>query len=606
MPERVFLSRWSLVFACIAWVLVMFDGRPPAMEMRPGEPHGIAGVSRDAYTRIVSDARALQAVRTQMAAVQVEAPATATFQITNSTSQPLPPQALAALTYAADIWARLINSAVPIRMFVTYGTTSGFLAFGSAPIYRNFPNAPQANVWYSKPLADALAGFDIQPGISTTTQITFNSGANWYFGTDGNTPAGQYDFVTVALHEITHHLGFVPLMWGDGGFGISGVDDENGIYRPSTYSRRLVNGAGQFLINFPNFSDALGAQLSSNNIFWSGPAGMAALGGVRPKIYAPNPWTNGQSSSLNHLDETTYPPGNPNSLMTPVLNTAEAIHVPGPATLGMLADMGWAPDSTCTFNLDRVETTVTTGGVANGVVNVTAPAICAWTAVSNSPFITVTSGAASNGPSPVAFSVSANAGLYRTGTITIAGRTFTVNQLGNGPTITLDKASLKFGAVSLGATFTSQTSAQVVRLRQSGLPGTVTWTAQSTSPWLLVTPASGTGSADLSISIVAAAGVPISGLVTGGIQLTFNGAATNGSSIEVALTTIQNGLSVPPIGVIDTPVEGQSGITGAIALTGWALDDVEIDRIAICRVPYFLHLHGATAAAISLQPRWCG
>ena len=121
MPERVFLSRWSLVFACIAWVLVMFDGRPPAMEMRPGEPHGIAGVSRDAYTRIVSDARALQAVRTQMAAVQVEAPATATFQITNSTSQPLPPQALAALTYAADIWARLINSAVPIRMFVTYG-----------------------------------------------------------------------------------------------------------------------------------------------------------------------------------------------------------------------------------------------------------------------------------------------------------------------------------------------------------------------------------------------------------------------------------------------------------------------------------------------------
>ena len=104
-----------------------------------------------------------------------------------------------------------------------------------------------------------------------------------------------------------------------------------------------------------------------------------------------------------------------------------------------------------------------------------------------------------------------------------------------------------------------------------------------------MTPASGTGSADLSISIVAAAGVPIAGLVAGGIQLTFNGAATNGSSIEVALTTIQNGLSVPPIGVIDTPVEGQSGITGAIALTGWALDDVEIDRVTICRVPYFPH-----------------
>jgi hypothetical protein len=255
----------------------------------------------------------------------------------------------------------------------------------------------------------------------------------------------------------------------------------------------------------------------------------------------------------------------------------------------MLADMGWAPDSTCTFELDRLATTVTTGGVTNAVVNVTAPAICAWTAASNSPFITVTSGASSNGPSPMTFSVSANPGSFRTGTITIAGRTFTVNQLGNGPTMTLDKTSLRFGAVSLGATFTSQTSAQVVRLRQSGLPGTVTWTAQSASPWIVVTPASGTGAADLSISIAPAAGVPISGLVTGGVQLTFNGAATNGGSIDIALTTIQNGLSAPPFGVIDTPVEGQSGITGAIALTGWALDDVEIDRVTICRVPYFPH-----------------
>lgn len=29
-----------------------------------------------------------------------------------------------------------------------------------------------------------------------------------YFGTDGNTPANQYDFVTVFMHELTHGLGF--------------------------------------------------------------------------------------------------------------------------------------------------------------------------------------------------------------------------------------------------------------------------------------------------------------------------------------------------------------------------------------------------------------
>ena len=48
--------------------------------------------------------------------------------------------------------------------------------------------------------------------------------------------------------------------------------------------------------------------------------------------------------------------------------------------------------------------------------------------VSNASWMTVTSGASGSGPGTVAFSVAANTGAARTGTLTIAGQTFTVTQ----------------------------------------------------------------------------------------------------------------------------------------------------------------------------------
>ena len=58
------------------------------------------------------------------------------------------------------------------------------------------------------------------------------------------------------------------------------------------------------------------------------------------------------------------------------------------------------------------------------------------------------------------------------------------------PTMSIDRTSLNFAAVTTGAAFTSQTPAQTVRLTQTGA-GTVTWTAASTAPWLVVSPALG-------------------------------------------------------------------------------------------------------------------
>jgi hypothetical protein len=43
--------------------------------------------------------------------------------------------------------------------------------------------------------------------------------------------------------------------------------------------------------------------------------------------------------------------------------------------------------------------------------------------------------------------------------------------------------------------------------------------------------------------------------------------------------------SAPPFGSFDTPASGTTGIAGAIAVTGWALDDVEVTKVQIYRNP---------------------
>jgi uncharacterized repeat protein (TIGR01451 family) len=65
----------------------------------------------------------------------------------------------------------------------------------------------------------------------------------------------------------------------------------------------------------------------------------------------------------------------------------------------------------------------------NGTVSVTVPDSCGWTAISNDSWITVTSGATSAGNGTVSYSVSNNnLSVPRSGTITVAGKTFTVSQ----------------------------------------------------------------------------------------------------------------------------------------------------------------------------------
>lgn len=82
---------------------------------------------------------------------------------------------------------------------------------------------------------------------------------------------------------------------------------------------------------------------------------------------------------------------------------------------------------TCGFAIQPASQAFTPAG-GTGTVNVTAPIGCTWTASSNVSWIRVTSGASGSGPGTVGFAVDPNTGAARTGTMTIAGQTFTVSQ----------------------------------------------------------------------------------------------------------------------------------------------------------------------------------
>jgi hypothetical protein len=270
------------------------------------------------------------------------------------------PQAQAAFQAAVDVWARLISSPVPIKVRAEFKSLSpGVLGSAAAPyIWRDFSGAV-ASTWYGDPLADALRGTDHSPA-AFDINASFNSDlSTWYFGTDGATPAGRYDFMSVVLHELGHGLGLsgaASVSAGNGTVGYSGV--------PTIFDRFTVTETGTPLLSFVSPSLALGTQLTraydastpqGPGVFWGGSNGRSGNAGARPRHYTPAVWSSG--SSYSHLDDTVYPPGNANSLMTHALQAAEAVHYPGPITLGMFADMGWTVVSPLggngrDFNLD--------------------------------------------------------------------------------------------------------------------------------------------------------------------------------------------------------------------------------------------------------------
>ncbi len=119
--------------------------------------------------------------------------------------------------------------------------------------------------------------------------------------------------------------------------------------------------------------------------------------------------------------------------------------------------------TSCSFSLASGSLHVTNASTTGSVV-VSDANYCAWSAVSNSPWLHVTSGSLSSDSNTVVFSIDANSGAARTGTITIAGNTFPVSQDNLFPALSLSSSGVSFASQPVGVTGASQT----VTLTNSG------------------------------------------------------------------------------------------------------------------------------------------
>ncbi len=253
-----------------------------------------------------------------------------------------------AFQFAVDIWTSQINSNVTIVVEANFdslacnNTQADLGAAGTITVHRDFFGAQIVNTWYPAALANAQAGFDLEPN-QNDIRAEFNSDLDgacafprqWYYGLDGNPPGDRLDFVSIALHELAHGLGFQTFM-DDNGAKLNGFDD--------VFLLWLENhSSGELLSDMASNANRVAASTNTGNLHWVGPNVIADGGGLTAgrhpsghvEMYAPDPFE--PRSSVSHFSTAL----SPNELMEPFYTQAD--HDVGLA-LALMDDIGWSID----------------------------------------------------------------------------------------------------------------------------------------------------------------------------------------------------------------------------------------------------------------------
>ena len=224
-------------------------------------------------------------------------------------------------------------------------------------------------------------------------------------------------------------------------------------------------------------------------------ATVAAGGGVGPSIAvtvaAGCAWTASASDSWLTITQGTSGTGNGTVTFSAAAN-------PGPSRTGSLAIAGQTfgvTQPSCSLSLSIPSQSLPATGGSGTPINVSAVTGCNWTATPSVPWITITGGAAGVGNGSVTFSVSANSGSGRTGTITIGSQIHTVTQAGSCSTAIAPPSQTVPAA---GGTATSVTVTAGAGCN---------WTAVPSQSWITVTSGtSGSGNGTVGLSVEANVG----------------------------------------------------------------------------------------------------
>lgn len=309
-------------------------------------------------------------------------------------------------------------------------------------------------------------------------------------------------------------------------------------------------------LGYPGATPSISANGSANGIVWAiENSGSARLHAYDATNLAHELYNSGQNSARD------TGPGYVKFTVPTIANGKVYVGGSGSvAAYGLLTPV-------CSYSLTTSAATEPAAGGSDSVT-IQTTAGCAWTASSNAAWLGLsTSG---SGPTSVTFTIQANtSGVTRTGTLTVAGQTFTVTQPSTPIAFSLSSQNLTFG---YGGSFV--TPPQTVTLTITG-SSSATWTATPTSG-ITVSPAAGIGNATLTISV---GGATVSGSVTVNV--------TGGTSANPVVAVTSQAVNQPggPFGFFDSPGDQATGLSGAVAVTGWALDQIAVTSVDIWREP---------------------
>jgi hypothetical protein len=156
----------------------------------------------------------------------------------------------------------------------------------------------------------------------------------------------------------------------------------------------------------------------------------------------------------------------------------------------------------CTYSISPTSGSFTAGGGTETVSVTASTESCTWTTSESLSWVSL-SPASGTGSGSVTVSVTSNTGAARSGSVTIAGRTYTISQAGVSCTYSISPTSGSFTAGGGTETVSVTTSSS-----------SCSWATIESLSWVSLSPTSGTGNGTVTISVAENTGTARSGSIT--------------------------------------------------------------------------------------------
>jgi uncharacterized delta-60 repeat protein len=268
---------------------------------------------------------------------------TSVSAVGGNTGTTLGAQRLNVLQRAALIVGSEMFSAIDIGVEAKFDPLPCTVLGGAAPLYNVWGSYSSVKTVWAGAHANAFFGTDFGGPSANEISLTINRGdsctISWYYGLDGNAPAGQYSLLDVVIHEIYHGLGFQTFVDLSSGNEFTNA----GITYRDWFESLLLDGSLGLAWTSITPSQRLASRTDNGDLLWNGTlvtyqVGLLTSGtsGGRARMYAPTTYMGG--SSVNHFDSVLAP----HETMEPSFGTGAPL-VYRTLARSLLWDIGWNP-----------------------------------------------------------------------------------------------------------------------------------------------------------------------------------------------------------------------------------------------------------------------